>query len=977
MPKTLVIIFVFSILCPLSLIGSGGIAAVPCAYLGDAASAAVYRYSGGQAGSVLELYMKGKNRSYLSLTPIVIEGDDASVPTRRVSAGIVSENEAVCSFEKGSERVRFAHGAAAYVSADLTYIQDGVYAWQMTLTNGSANTRSFQLGLVMHTGTAEKVASFRADDAQLLMLVADQAAALGAVSAYPLAYDSALKGAPLALLSSRERQGDFSFTAHFSLEALSQASVSFILSFDSNTGAAGKKCSQWMRLAGSGDLEKTKENLWRDWLALGRMPDLSDTALRQSLFRALRSLDTALHHSAFMPAEAEALLDCAEATRAFGRDASAAQYMSGVSAFLAARRKTLAAFAESADGREVLMRYASLASRLTITSGKLAGDLDLVRQALDTLRAAAASGAENVSPAGAALSSGGKAQAAQEPSEAVRLTAAFSDGALLARLSRDEKNAVQFENNALAFQKRQNSLYSEEALAWTDARGIPDVRVFTAGVYLQSEDARFARQYVSMRPFAFALSPRERVLFLSAAAESFDRRYFQSTLLANTEGLAAYHPTQAMALWLKAIGDGVLYACLDERDPYSDYRLESLYRTLLEIRHTSRHAAASFIFRDLRARIREKLDTPRERDDAFVGSLALDYGKLRVELDRYALASPLERSLTLSRLDQIERGILAMIFARQKQYPSFRCTAEENGLRISIPENSLLGALPARWRVGTSELRGGMKDILLIPAAASAENASPEYVIVDHRVQSGGQELKWSEHILLSHPKPIVTYSVPYDPLRGKFILHNRSWRAMDIMSVQSTHPIIKSEIYSRIGAQSALALDMDMAPELQRQPVRFIVVVEGHEVIHRLEPKLSLSASIPFHAFWERFPKGEILDLDALAAALDDPEYTEGAPGRPVLSLPQEEEVRLAKTFTTPDIRGQRLFGVRADSILWTAFTDRSSGRELIPVLRDGWYWYDFGFENSLRLTLTFPSHEALYLFAQSPKRLIIGQER
>jgi hypothetical protein len=971
MVRSLSIISVLFALCPFTLPGAGGTLAQnsgPAArmYLGDAASVAVYSHAGAQAGSVLDLYVQGNERSLLSLTPIVIEGNDVSAPVQSVSAGIVSQNEAVFSFEEGAEFVRFSHGRSANASVSLAYIQDGVYVWQMALSNASASTRSFQLGLVMHTGSVDRTASFNANDAQLLMLVANQALALGAVGAHPLAYASALRGAPLALFPESERPGAFSFTAQISLEAFSQATVSFVLAFDRTVGDAARKCSDRMRLAASGALEERRRALWRDWLSAGRAPDLSDAALRQSLFRALRSLDAALHHKALTPADAEALLDCAEAMRAFGRDAAASQYMAMVSAFLAERRQTLAAFAESTDGRETLMRYVSLAARLTITSGRLAGDLELVRLALNAL-ASAAPGREGTSPAGAALSSGAGRQATHIPSEAVRLAASFSDGALLARLSRDERNAAQFESNALIFQERQNRLYSESAVAWTDALGVPDMRVFTTGTYFKGGDVRFVRQYRAMRPFASALPPRERALFLCAAAQSFDREYFQSALEANTQALAEFNPTQAMAIWIKVLGDGVLYACLDERTPYSDYRLESLFRILLEIRHTSRHAAASFIFRDLRARIRDKLDRPRERDDAFIGSLVLEYGRLRTELDRYALAAPLERSLTLARLDQIERIILAMVFSRQGQYPRVTCVAGDNGLRVSIPENALLGALPPGWRVGASELRGGVKEILLLsPAARNA--AAPEYVAVEHRVHIGGQEQRWFDSLLLSHPNPVVPYIIPHGALHGKFVLHNRGWRPMDIMSVQSTHPLIKEEMPFRLGAQGAIILDMDMVPDLQPQPMRLLVTISENGTVHRVEPNLNqLSRQIPFHSRWDRLPSGDALDLDALSAG-------QGGQGSgSEFSFPQAG-MSLAKTFDTPDVSGNRVFGVRAGSSPWTL---SFAGRTLSPVLQYGWYWYDLGPEKNPRLTLSFPNYEALILFAESAKRLAIGQER
>jgi len=990
---SLAAILVFIVLSPLALSGEiepasgqGPRAAIPASdtrsYLGDAASAAVYAHSGPQAGAVLGLHtQKSRDSLFELLTPMVIQGEDVSTPTRGVSDGGITESGAALSFAEGTETAHFAHtlrdtrGAQAVegarASAALSYIQDGVYLWQVSLSNSSADARVFELGLAMHTGAARKLASFKASDAQLLLLVGNQALAIGGVSAWPLAYTPALRGAPLALLPAEIRQGSFFLGARVSLEAAAEASVSFIIALGGDSEEAGKKCAEWMRLAGLGALREKKEELWQAWLALGRAPELRDASLRQSLFRALSSLDVSIHHEALCPSDANVLLDAAEALRAFGRDASAAHALSRASSVLTRRGKSLNAFIQIAgteEGRETLMRYVSLASRLTITSGKLAGELDLVRLALDAL-------------VSAALERDGSFSAS--PSEAVMLAAACNDGALLTHLSRDEKGAASIEKNAVVFQDHRDRLYSGEMLSWTGASGMPDVRVFATGTFLQGRDARFAGQYHALRPLFGVLSPRERVFLLGAAAENLDRKYFRDTFYAGagasideatdasaeasisadaemiSEPLAGFPPARIMALRLLLLGGGALYASLDEREAYSDYRLESLYRVLLELRHTSRHAAASFIFRDLRARIRAKLDNPRERDDAFLGSLALDCEKLRDELEKYALTAPLERSLTLARLDQAENIILAMIFARRGQYPSARCVAADDGVEIYMPASSRLGSLPSAWSVASTETRAGGQALLLLRQGEQA--SAPEFVAIEHRIAVGGEEQRWSERLLLSHPNPLTVYILPRDPLNGSLVLHNRDWRPVELVSLQCSAPVIRGEVPFRIGAECAANLALDMAPDAES--VRILLVILENGAIRRIECRPPISESAAIDSVWYRLSANGAqlgaLSLDAASLADLEADFPENG-------------LRITKVLDTPADGRERVFGICSAESPWTISL---AGQALTPLQSGEWRWYALGAHANLRLTATFSNYSDLVLFAESAKRVVSGK--
>jgi hypothetical protein len=669
------------------------------------------------------------------------------------------------------------------------------------------------------------------------------------------------------------------------------------------------------------------------------MPEYAAPALRTSFMRALCSLDVIRYHEALMPGDISVLLDSAEAMRVCGRDAAALFFISRASSILAAERRNFGRLAEDPDYRAVLARYASLVSRLTITSGKLAGDLEIVRLALDAI-------------AGAALRDGYSAN----PAEAIVFASAANDAALLLRLSRDETSAARMEKHAAAFRDYADALYSEEALGWIDASGMPDARVFTSWAFLYGRDARVTKQYQIMRPLARFLSARDQVFLLCAAAHNLDREYFGNALFLCAESLAALAPPEAMALWLLALGEGALYACLDEENAWSDYRLERLYRTLLELRHTSKDAAASFIFRELRSRIREKLDAPRERDDAFFGSLMLDSDKLRAELERFALPAPLERRLTLPRLDQADAIIIAMALARQKIWPQqMRVSLTESEFKIYLPESAELSALPASWSSASSVVRRGWREVVVSAPETAPEAA--EYALLTYRTAIGGQEKKWSEPFLLTHPRPFITYAITYTPLSGRFVLHNRAWQDMELMSIQGSVSVIKGEVPYRIAPQSAIAFALNLAADLSQ--VRLLVTVKQGKVVYRVDCQPVMPRDFIFDGLWHTFSasgsRQNILDLgDASALA------------RLGQSFPKDG-VTIAKIMRVP--KGGSAFGVRASQAPWRLSLDN---RLLNPIRLGDWYWYDLGGKADPELCLSFPRYEDSILFAEAEKRLI-----
>ncbi|MDR2733695.1 MAG: hypothetical protein LBC99_03495 [Spirochaetota bacterium] len=903
------------------------------AYLGDAASAAVFGTSGDDAGLVLELYTaKNKNPLFDCIAPIIIQQDGASIPMRTVTEDRAEQNtKADFEFREGAEYFRFTHTEAIDVSAAFCSYTDGVYVWQITLSNVSACAQSFHSGLAMSTGSAKRLAFWKAEDAQLAMLVDDQALAFGAASAHPLRYTSALAGASAYALPARD-QGYFSLTAEITLETNAQTTLAFVLALGSGVSAAQKKCAEWMRLAAlDTPLREKRRTLWRDWLGESRMPEYAVPSMQSSFMRALFSLDIMRHHEALIPGDISVLLDSAEAMRVCGRDSAALFFIARASSMLAKEKRNFGRLAEDPDNRMALARYASLASRLTITSGKLAGDLEIARLALDAI-------------AGRVLQEGASAS----PAEAVVYAAAANDAALLLRLSRDETSASRMEKYAAAFREYGDALYSEEALGWTDAFGMPDARVFT---FLYDHDARITKQYQIMRPLARFLPARDQAYLLCAAARNLDREYLGNALPGCAESLAALAPPEAMALRLIVLGEGALYGCLDEENAYSDYRLERLYRTLLELRHTSKDAAASFLFRELRSRIRDKLDAPRERDEAFMASLMLDSDKLRAELERFALSAPLERLLTTLRLDQTDAIIIAMALARQGIWPQARVSSEFT-FSLSLPEGTELDALPASWRA-VSSAAGSREMTLYAPETGSG---AAEYAALTHRVARGGQEKKWSEPFLLSHPHPLITYAIIHSPLNGRFIIHNRSRQFLEIMSVQGAVSVLSGEVPYRIAPESAVALAINLVTDLPQ--VQLLVTAKQADTLYRADCEPVTPRDFIFDTLWYTLSAGgsrqNILNIG------DASELERLDSGFP------EDGITIAKVFRAP--KGGNAFGVRTDQTPWRL---SMNNRLLKPVRRGDWYWYDLGGRADPELCLSFRRHEDMILFAESEKRL------
>jgi len=912
-----------------------GAEAIARSYLGDAASAAVYGATGDGAGLVLELYAaKNKNPLFDCIAPVVIRQDGASIPARSIAGDRVEQNtNTFFEFHEGAEYFRFASAEAISTSVSFCPLGEGVYVWQITLSNASARAQSFQAGLAMSTGSAKRLASWKPEDAQLSMLVEDQALAFGVAGAYPLQYTPALQGISLQILPARSR-GYVSLTAEITLETNAQTTLAFVLALDSGVTAAQKKCAEWMRLAAmSAPLRDRMKKIWREWLGESHLPEYKAPALQSSFMRSLSSIDVMRHHEALIPGDIQVLLDSAEAMRICGRDSAALFFISRASALLAAEKRNLGRFAEEPENRAVLAHYASLASRLTITSGKLAGDLEIVRLALDAI-------------AGFALRDG----YAANPAEAIVFAAAANDAALLLRLSRDETGASRMEKHAAAFREYGDALYSEEALGWADANGMPDARVFASWSFLYGRDARAAKQYQIMRPLARFLSARDQALLLCAAAHNLDREYFGNALAPYAESLAALAPPASMALWLLALGEGALYACLDETDAWSDYRLERLYRTLLELRHTSKDAAASFLFRELRSRIRGKLDAPRERDDAFFGSLMQDCDKLRAELERFALPAPLERLLTLPRLDQADAIIIAMALARQGVWPQARVLSEP-GVKILLPDDTELSALPPSWSVASSAARRGWREITLSAPETAAESA--EYAMLTHRVARGGQEKKWSEPFILAHPHPFAAYAIVHTLLDGRFVLHNRTWQNLELMSIQGSTSVLRGEVPYHIAPQSAIAFDLSLAADLP--DAHLLVTVKQGGMMYRAECEPVMPREFIFDTLWYASPGGSRFDLgDTAGLAGLKPDFP-------------ADGMTIVKILRVP--KGGSAFGVRAAQAPWMLSLD---DRVLAPIRLGDWHWYDLGGTADPELRLSFRRHEDIILFAEAEKRLL-----
>ena len=338
--------------------------------------------------------------------------------------------------------------------------------------------------------------------------------------------------------------------------------IAFVLVAGTNEGDVMGRCQQWMRLDASGKAFPRARAHWENWLAEGRTPLFSDPVLQDSMLRCLRTLGIAMHYPGVVPRNPGDLLDCAEAMRSFGRDKEVAAWLDIVKeTIVGGQRSKPEELAGRDDGRDILMRYASLVSRQTIASGRLAGDLDLVENGLAAVsRVVMASNARMF------------------PVDAVQLEAALHDGALLMRLARRNAGAERLITNAGISRVLAYRLWSSEARAWTNATGIPDPRVVADAGLQAGPDLRYDLQYRRLRSFEDVLSLRDRALLVVAGARAFDLGWYGKALPRWVDASKKLPPVGRMALWLRMVAEGSLSGSLAEIDPCSGFRLETLYR---------------------------------------------------------------------------------------------------------------------------------------------------------------------------------------------------------------------------------------------------------------------------------------------------------------------------------------------------------------------------------------------------------------
>ncbi|HOG65480.1 MAG TPA: hypothetical protein PLD82_08605, partial [Spirochaetota bacterium] len=618
--------------------------------VGDGQAALKYALSGSAAGSVEGAYLAGNSDSPAGpLFPWLIVEDQLVTPGGRWDDGSPAEGAPHrFGLKSGEEECVLELPCGLKMRTRLAAAGKGVWLWELVVTNHSQEGVTAHAGLAIGSTGTNAGAMWRASDGMALIKHRGSFLAIAAVSSSGVLWAPPDKG-PLSEAGPKAMQNLSALYGKNVLNPGMAVRVAFVLVAGTNESEVMGRCQQWMRLDASDKAFPRARAYWENWLAEGRTPFFTDEALQSSMLRSLRTLGIAMHYPGIVPGNPGVLLDCAEAMRSFGRDKEVAGWLDAVKTAIAGdRRATPRGFAEQADGRDILMRYASLVSRQTIASGRLAGDLDLVEQGLAAVsRVVVASNAR------------------LRPVDAVQLEAALHDGALLMRLARRKTVSVRMLTNAGLSRVLADRLWSSEARAWTNSAGIPDPRAVADAGLQAGLDFRYDLQYRRLRTFEDVLSLRDRALLVVAGARAFDLAWYGKALPRWVGASSSLPPLERMALWLRIVAEGSLSGSLAEIDSCSGFRLETLYRIVLEMRHASARVASSFVFRDLRSRLRQHLERAAGRDQAFMCSVGEGLGELRNEMQKYGLPDRLEQRQVFSRLNRVDRMIAAMIAAEK------------------------------------------------------------------------------------------------------------------------------------------------------------------------------------------------------------------------------------------------------------------------------------------------------------------------
>ncbi len=916
-------------------LGAGVPAESGLVLLGDDAACAKYELAGPGAGSLVRIVRSGSAEPLAGPVFPWLASESRLVSP----AGHWDDQEPegdslpVLAMREGGEEALLSLPDGLVMRTRLVSAGHGVWLWELVVTNTGSRLVVCQPGLSLGTSLTNQEGVWQAAEGMAQFRTAAGVFVVGAVSGGGVVWTAPGTG-PLYKNGPKAFGGLGALHGTIRLSPATGERFLFVLAAGTAVDETKRRCLEWMRLDGMGKAMSRAKAVWETWLSEGRTPLFTDRTLQVSLLRRLRSLAAAAVCPGLAPRDARDLLDCAEAMRTFGRDREAAAWLAAVPAAIGGSVERLA---RTPGGRDVLLRYASLVSRQTIASGRLAGELDLVDQGLAAVsRVVTASNAQML------------------PVDAVQLEAALHDGALLMRLARRPAVSERMLTNAGKARVLADRLWSPEARAWTNAQGMPDPRVVADAGLQAGGDVRYDLQYRRLRPFGEILSPRDQALLVVAAARAFDLAWYRAALVRWEKTGSVIDPLVRAALWLRMVAEGSLAGSLPEEDVCSEFRLETLYRIILEMRHASTRVASSFVFRDLRSRIRQHLERIEGRDAAFVSTLGVSLGELRSEIVRHGLPGELEQRQVFSRLNRVDRMLAGMIVAAGK-------TVLDTGVAVSdgryvLESEQASVELPEGWSVARREKRDERLHLAIRAPEQAGDQPLEGRVVIG--VACGTRTIRVAGSFVLHHPRPLALHLVRDSARFGRAVLENRGSGDIRLRLVQSSPEILEAggPLVLRPGNTASLPLSLAR----QGSEARLMLLAEtaeGREI--RLERTVVLSEVIEPDSRWLRTERATLVSFALTREGVRD------------LKPDRDGVIRISKTVAGLKNRGELVLGLQAGSAPWDLDAD---GVRVQPRREGGWLWYHLPALGSSHLGVYLADRKAAALFAAAPKKLIVG---
>lgn len=897
--------------------------------LGDAEGCIGYEVAGPKAGSLNRLVAAG------SLVPLagpvfpwLASGTYLASPT-----GCWNKKKALADYapaltmHEGGEAALLTLPDGLKMRTRLLSAGHGVWLWELALTNTGKRELRCQAGLSLADEPSNR--EWLAADGMYRLQTAAGTLMIGAVSTTGVVWSAPGTG-PLYRQGPEEFENLAALAGTIELSPAHSARLVFVLALGSKSTETGRRCRDWMRLVGRKRAFSRAKVVWENWLAEGRTPVFTDRALQVALLRRLRSLAVAAVCPGLAPPKASELLDCAEAMRIFGRDREAAAWLAQLPALLG---QSVERLARTPAGRDLLLRYASLVARQTIASGRLAGELDLVDQGLDAISQLVTSDDTSLLPG-----------------DAVQLEGTLEEAALLMKLARRFTVSERMLTNAGKAHLLAERLWSQDARAWTNAAGIPDPRVLAEAGLKAGEDLRYDLHYRHLRSFEEILSSPDQALLVVAAARAFDLAWYRAARLRWEEAAPFADSLPRTALWLRIVAEGCLAAALPEEEVCSGFRLEALYRLVLEMRHVSTRVASSFVFRELRSRIRQHLGQAVGRDEALVSALGVSLGEVRAEIARHGLPDKLEQRQVFSRLDRVDRILAGMIALSSgtvldtgvrpvgRQY-----ILESEQAKLELPEGFCL----ARRRGVSLSLR---------PPRERGDQPQEGRLVIE--VESGTRTISIVGSLVLLHPRPLALHLVRDSARSGRVLVENRGAGTLKLTLIQSSPAILKAEGQAELesGCLASFPVALD-EPGDEASLMVLAESAEGEEI--RLERTIALSEVLELDTRWFRSTAegGRFFALTPESAQAITPE--------------SDGRIKISRVVAGLKNRGPLVLALQAGKVDWNVEAD---GILINPLKEGDWIYYFLPGEGSSRLRVTLPDRRAVELFASLPKRLIIG---